>query len=268
MKMAKLGSVVLMLSFMAYQPVTVAASAKGLVAKKAAIIKSLHKKAKKALVNAAQDNSYADFMLAEGATRETLRPKIDKVSLNVQKKFKVAEMCLIDAKGPELARIVGNEIANDLSPDESGAVFFAPGFSQKPRTVYISPLYMSPDADKWVLAYVTPVLAGGETKAILHYEHGLDVYQNALKKGVKAGTVVLAVNKDGWVISDSRNDIAVAKNGEHEDEAHYFKKLAFGDVNSVIKTLNSGGQVSDDSGTYAGAAKKSGAWTIMVLNKG
>ncbi len=123
---------------------------KATVNKKASILKKMHKKASKALVNAAQDKSYVAFLQADKERRHEHKAQIDKVSLNVQKKFHVEEMCLIDAAGPELARIVGKEVADDLSPDESGADFFKPRFDTKVRKTYTSAGYMSPDADKWV----------------------------------------------------------------------------------------------------------------------
>ena len=238
----------------------------GLVAKKAAIVARLHKKAKKALVNAAQDKSYADFVGAEPSGRGQYQARIDKVSLNVQKKFAVEEMCLIDANGPELARIVGQEIANDLSPDESGAVFFKPGFDAKPKSVYVSPIYMSPDANMWVLAYVSPVVVGGNNKAILHYEHGLTVYQNALNKGVKNERLI-AVSADGYVISDSSSPIDTNKSGEKEDQADYFAPFSFGgkDLTGAMAALDSGESLDEGGKSYSGAYKKVGGWTLFAF---
>ena len=177
-----------------------------LVAKKAAILENMHKKAKKALVNSAQDRVFPNYFHAEHGHRHEAKAKIEQVTLAVQSNFQVEEMCLIDPSGPEITRIVGAVIAPDeeLSPDESGAVFFAPGFAKAPRQVHLSRPYITPDAHKWVLAYTTPVVVDDEKKAILHYEHGLDVFQNALNRGVKGGAYILAVSEDGYVISDSR----------------------------------------------------------------
>ncbi|MDH3451520.1 MAG: hypothetical protein OEN20_03810, partial [Gammaproteobacteria bacterium] len=148
-------TMVLSATLLAMSPVAAQAASTNAVAlaqKKAAIIGSLHKKAKKALVNAAQDKSFEAFLGASDEShRHAAKKRVDEVSLNVQSRFHVEEMCLIDASGPELARIVGNKIADDLSPDESEAIFFGPSFAQRPRTVFVSPLYMSPDAHKWVL---------------------------------------------------------------------------------------------------------------------
>ena len=241
-----------------------------LVAKKASILGKMHKKAEKALVNAAQDKAYSNFLTANDHDRPAAKSRLDKVSLHVQSKFHVEEMCLIDVNGPELARIVGQEVANDLSPDESGAVFFKPGFDKKPRTVYTSPLYMSPDANKWVLAYVTPVLADGDKKAILHYEHGLDAYQATLNKGL-SGTdeFIVAVTVDGWTVSDSRSAIAVEKKGDSEDMGDYFAKLQMGNDNlqDILGKLEAGKPVSDGNANYEGSYKQEGRWTLIAFKK-
>jgi len=259
-------SAALAVSLIVAAPAALAIDSKGLVAQKVAVITKLHKKASKALVNAAQDQGYIDYMASAKADRHEHQPRIDKVSLKVQEKFHVEEMCLIDANGPELARIVGKEVANDLSPDESGAVFFKPGFALKPKKAYISPVYMSPDANKWVLAYVTPVVVDGDNKAILHYEHGLEVYQTALNKGVK-DQWVLAVTSDGFIVSDSRKAIPVGKQGDNEDEANYFSKFSVDgkNLNQAKDALDKNSTLSIAGATYSGAYKQVEDWTIFAL---
>jgi hypothetical protein len=142
------------------------ASVEALVAKKSAIIEIMHSKARKALVTAAQDYRYREYFAAESADeRARLKAEIDRISQRVQAEFHVEEMCLIDPQGAEISRIVKNAIAYDLATNETQNVFFAPGFALRPRTVYVSPLYMSADADKWVLGYVTPIVVDNTTKA-------------------------------------------------------------------------------------------------------
>jgi len=196
------------------------------VTKKAATISTIHTKAKRALANAAQDHSFAAYYSAhDGEGRHGAKQRIEQVSLATQSRFHVEEMCLIDAAGPEIARIVGNAIApdSDLSPDESGASFFEPAFAEAPRHVHVASPYMSPDADKWVLAYATPVVVGDDKKAILHYEHGLDVYRDAVNSGLSGDDrFLLIVSEGGYVVSDSRADIAIRKRGDEEELSDYF----------------------------------------------
>ena len=133
------------------------AAVESLVAKKAAIVEMMHSKARKALVTAAQDDRYREYFVAGSADeRARLKAEIDRISLKVQAEFHVEEMCLIDHHGAEISRIVQNSIAYDLATNETQNVFFTPGFALQARTVYISPLYVSQDANRWVLGYATP----------------------------------------------------------------------------------------------------------------
>jgi hypothetical protein len=244
-----------------------------LVAKKVAIIELMHSKARKALVTAAQDARYRDYFTSTSeATRARLKGDIDTISLEVQSHFHVEEMCLIDPTGTEISRIVGNAIANDLDTGESDNVFFAPGFKLKPRTVYISPIYISSDADRWVQAYVTPIIVGEETKAILHYEHGLTAYQDALNKDFSGkDPFIVAVHPDGWVISDSRQSIATNKKGESENPADYFERFFWAGMSADQLKARLGGSgkgagtIDLDAQTYDIAYAAAEQWTLFVI---
>lgn len=241
------------------------------VVKKASILEKMHQKASKALVNAAQDEIFNKYFSAkDDAVHHQLKKDIDQISLNVQSNFNVEEMCLIDASGKELSRIVGKEIATELSADESGAAFFKPGLDRKVKTVHVAPPYMSADVNKWVVAYVTPILANNEKKAILHYEMGLDVYHAALAKELSGKEFfLLAVTADGWVVFDSRKTIAVAKQGEKSEAADYFSPFKFGGqgLAEVIKSLDGGTAITDDGVTYAGAYKTVENLTLLAFKK-
>ena len=241
-----------------------------MVEKKAAILKIIHKKAKKALVNSAQDQAFKDYFIEQDSSgQQQLKEKIDVISLNVQSKFHVEEMCLINPAGSEISRIVGKQIAYDLSNEEASASFFDPGFAQKPKTTYVSQIYMSPDADKWVLAYVTPVVVNNATTAILHYEHGLEVYQKALNKGFSGNeSFIVAVDEGGWIVSDSRNDIQIEKHGDHESEDQYFAHF---DLNGktladVVGAIDAGTILEGEAGArYTAAYKKVNDWVLIVF---
>ena len=246
------------------------------VLEKAATINLLHRKAKKALVTVAQDKSFGSYFSAHShAEQHEAKERIEKISLATQSKFAVEEMCLIDPQGSEITRIVGREIADDLSNEEASAVFFEPGFAQRPRKVHISPLYMSPDADKWVYAYVTPVVLDGDKKAILHYEHGLDVYQEALNKGLEGSSqFVVAVNTDGWTVFDSRKAVPVEKQGDSEDPASSFEQFEFAgmDVEQLrVSVQNGGGKnsgfVASEDGAYLVAFESIDHLTIFAFEK-
>lgn len=251
-----------------------------LVARKAAIIDLMHRKARKALVTAAQDRAYGDYFAHAHSPRErqTIKDRIDQISLHVQSRFHVEEMCLINPEGVEIPRIVGNRIAHDLSDQEASTIFFTPGFAQRPREVYVSPVYMSPDVDKWVVAYVTPVVSRSKKRAILHYEHDLTVYQMALNDDfddIRPGDAfIVAIDEDGWVISDSRRQISLLKRGDSEERADYFEQFRLGELTlAEVRSAVGGseragaGRLSNDAGTFEVAYKTAGRWTILVARR-
>jgi hypothetical protein len=240
-------------------------------AKKAAVLELLHGKAKKALVTAAQDTRFAEYFHAHApGERARRKPAIDRIALNVQRQFRVAEMCLIDAHGAEISRIVGDKVADDLDTDEKGAIFFAAGFALPQRKVHVSPIYLSGDANKWVLAYVTPIVLGDEKPAILHYEHDLAVYQRAVTKELSGDKIfVQAVSSDGWVVADSRKTIATAKRDAAERHADYFKQFQFNglDAAQLRQRLGESGAavIATPAGRYAVAYKPAENWTLFAF---
>jgi hypothetical protein len=246
-----------------------------LATRKAATIENLHRKAKRALVNAAQDRAFESYFHAnDKEARHAAKQRIETVTLATQRRFHVEEMCLIDPTGTEITRIVGNEIAPDadLSTEEAQAAFFKPGFAEQPRRVYITNPYMSPDADKWVLAYITPVMADGEKKAILHYEHGLGIYQDAVNKGVEdEGHFILMVSRGGFVVSDSRKPVAIGKQGESEEMADYFQQLSdvspkgLGEVYGRIGESRTGQATISDGGAEFGVAYSVAEGGLIVM---
>jgi len=250
-------------------------TAEALVAKKAAILELLHSKARKALVTAAQDAKYRDYFTSgSDSERARLKNHIDAISLEVQSHFHVEEMCLIDPAGAEISRIVGNAIAHDLDLGESDNVFFRPGFALRARTVYVSPIYISSDASKWVVAYVTPIVVAGETKAILHYEHSLAAYQAALNKGIGGDeSFIVAVHPDGWIISDSRAPIDIEAKGESEAPADYFAPFTWADMTADELKARLGGRASGSgviaigSETYDVAYRTVEQWMLIVVNQ-
>ncbi|MEO7223091.1 MAG: cache domain-containing protein [Devosia sp.] len=249
---------------------------RALVARKAAIIKTLHDKATLAIVQVAQDPAFPTYFeaahLGQHDHAHEAKARIDNISLATQAKFQVEEMCLIDINGAEVSRIVKNQIAYDLSLEEASAAFFAPSFARPPRSTYIAPLYMSPDVDRWVLAYTTPIELNGEKVAILHYEHGLDTYQDALsKEAPPANTFVIAVDSNGYVVSDTRRAIPIEKRGESDEPGDYFEPFAFGGMDlerlTAANAPSSVARVADKDGDYLVSYKTVADWTIVVGEK-
>ncbi len=206
-----------------------AAAMDALAERAAAAIGRLHANAQRALVTVAQDQAFANyFHTHDDGERHRFKTRIDEVSLATQDKFHVEEMCLIDPQGAEISRIVGDEIAHDLATDEADAPFFAPGFAAGHRQVYTSPIYLSPDADKWVVAYVTPVLVDGDKRSILHYEHAFTAYGDILQRLAANGEgEIMIVADTGHVIFDSQREIPTERVGDLEARDDYFEGFDF-----------------------------------------
>lgn len=242
----------------------------------AATVQQLHDNASRALVTAAQDEAFSTYFRAhddhDHHARDEVKSRIDRVSLSVQDRFHVEEMCLIDPSGVEISRIVGSEIAHDLAADEADAPFFAPGFDTEHRRTYTSPIYLSPDASKWVIAYVTPVLVDGHKRSILHYEHALTAYTGALRRQAETlGGNLIVVTDTGHVIFDSRHEIPMEEIDGREDLDDYFAAFDLGghDLASLRRALASTG--TEDVGRITGhgttldvAAQTVGQWTIVA----
>ncbi|MEO5373663.1 MAG: cache domain-containing protein [Alphaproteobacteria bacterium] len=241
-----------------------------LLARKAAIITNMHQKSSKGLVNFAQDQVFPAYFSAPADQRKDLKKRIDTTSQTMQATSKVEEMCLIDDKGQEISRIVGSAIAPDaeLSPDEANNSFFKPSFARDPKQVYITPIYLSPDAKKWVVAYVTPLAVNGAKVAVLHYEYSLAEFQQALAKDVSGSDLyVLAVDKDGYVLADSRAPVAIDGKGEKKELADYFTKLPAAAA-AVVKAEGEGkGEFADGGAKWRVAYKAVQDWAIAVVEK-
>jgi len=247
------------------------ASVDELLAKKVAVLRILHGKAKKALVNAAQDHTFERYFTSEHAHhRRELKDRIDRIALAVQDRSHTEEMCLIDPNGHEISRIVGDRIAHDLSQDEAAAPFFKPGFAHPPRSVLVSPIYLSVDAHKWVVAYVTPVIADGNKRAILHFERGLDVYQAFLTRDLAATDArLLAVDRRGYIVVDSARQLPVIERDDARELGDYFEIFAWNglDLAAATAMLERGGALTSADGTrWRGAHATVEDWTLLVLS--
>jgi hypothetical protein len=245
-----------------------------LVAKKAAVVDLLHTKAERAIVTAAQDETFRQYFDAKtNEERAALRDHIDHIALAVQSKFAVEEMCLIDETGTEISRVVRKKIAYDLSTQEASSNFFAPTFAEPPREVFLAPIYISPDVHRWVTAYATPVDVHGTKKAILHYEHGLDFYEDVLNAGIDptGARVLLTATSDGWIIFDSRKKISIEQVGESQDPKDYFQQLSVGGL-SLAQVKQAIGGSDQGSGTVKSvdgapldvAFKTLGDWILVA----
>lgn len=240
------------------------------VARKAAILGVLHRSASRALVTAAQDATFKKYLSGD----KSQKSKIDQIMLSVQRKFPIEEMCLIHEHGHEIARIFDRMIAPDaeLSQDETGAPFFAPTFAKPPREVHVSRVYMSPDAHEWVVAYATPIAHGADKPVILHFEQSLKRYRDQLGKGeTGSAEYVLAVDRDGWIVADSRGDASIERKGidpsQGSDPAGYFHRLSGPLASAIEHGKSKSGHLQAGDGSWSFAQQPVEDWTIVVVRK-
>jgi methyl-accepting chemotaxis protein len=118
----------------------------------------------------------------------------------------IGETCLIDRRGPEIARLVHGTPAKlaDLSPDESGAPFFRGTFVLAPGQVYQARPYRSPDTHEWVVSNSSPLPGFSRAPAIAHFEVSIESFRR--KAAQQAGLMDVQVldARTGAVVFDAQ----------------------------------------------------------------
>jgi len=167
-----------------------------------------------------------------------------------QNKFVVDETCLIDSTGQEHVRLVLSRVAydEDLSSEEEFAPFFEPSFEKNMGEVHHQFPYVSPDTERWVFAYTSPVvLDDGQKPAFFHFEMPVTVFQELVN--VDTGRMYV-VDPDGFIIADSDDSSianskysVTAKSVTDFDTIDYFPSISetspFPDFESVLEMTNS-----------------------------
>jgi hypothetical protein len=119
----------------------------------------------------------------------------------------IGEACFIDRTGPEIARMVRGVRATpkDLSPDESGAPFFAPTFALRHGQVYQARPYVSPDTKEWVISNSTLMpTADGSKPAIVHFEVTIESFRKVAASLANQFDITVVEARSGQVVLDSR----------------------------------------------------------------
>ncbi len=219
------------------------------------LIKKYNERNAKNLIEPAQKEVFRKYFTATTANKKKkLKAEIDEVSLVVQAKTKVDEMCLIDKKGQEISRIVFQEVApdSDLSAEEASAPFFNPSFSKKKQEAHIEKPYMSADSLRWVICYATPiVLKDGTKPGIYHYEMPLYSLQKKVNRDLKKNSdkYFILVNKDGYIMSDSRKRFNLFLDKSDKEmkapKSDYFPSLKEGSLGSIAKKIMSESEGSE-----------------------
>ena len=119
----------------------------------------------------------------------------------------IGEACFIDHTGPEIARMVRGKRATlkDLSPDESGAAFFAPTFALAHKQVYQARPYVSPDTNEWVISNSTLMpTTDGSKPAIVHFEVTIESFRKVAASLGSRFDIMVVDARTGQVVLDSR----------------------------------------------------------------
>src|SRR5918992_670640 len=92
----------------------------------------------------------------------------------------------------------------DLSPDESGAAFFAPTFALAHKEVHQARPYESPDTKEWVISNSTLMpTTDGSKPAIVHFEVTIESFRKVAANLGSQFDIVVIDAKTGQVVIDS-----------------------------------------------------------------
>jgi hypothetical protein len=207
--------------------------------KKASEIETLHARASEDLVFALKNpafvkyfelpetkagNVYKDGVLQFTDKQKEIKSELENWIYSFQSKFDVDETCIIDTTGQEHARLVLKQIEIDenLSPEEARAPFFDESFRKMRDEVHVQYPYVSPDTNRWVFAYTSPVVLGDNQKpAFYHFEMPLAIFQNLVS--TDSGRMYI-VDKNGYLVADSGFDFT--KQAVLETPEKYFPSFS------------------------------------------
>ena len=200
-------------------------------------------------------NVYENGVLQFTDKQREIKTKLEQHVFHFQNKFQVDETCIIDLSGQEHARLVLKRIEADenLSPEEASNSFFEPSFEKQRDQVHIQYPYLSPDTQRWVIAYTSPVVLGDETKpAIFHFEMPIGLFQDLVN--VDHGRMYV-VDPDGFIIADSEHQYPSANIPDNFED--YFPMIdtvfppVFADVMQEIQENEQGyTSYQEDDETY------------------
>jgi len=164
----------------------------------------------------ANNPAFQDFYQQPGSRAAKIRangPVLDKANQALgylEELFpdSIGEACFIDRAGPEIARMVRGIRATpkDLSPDESGAPFFAPTFALAHKQVYQARPYVSPDTKEWVISNSTLMpTTDGSKQAIVHFEVTIESFRKVAASLGSRFDITVVDAGTGQVVLDSRH---------------------------------------------------------------
>lgn len=242
-------------------------------------IRSLHERASEDLIFAMKNPLFVEyFELPESKAgnvydengvmqftekQNQIKSELEQWIYHFQNKFDVDETCIIDMSGQEHARLVLSSIESDenLSPDEKLSPFFEASFEKNLDEVHIEFPYLSPDTNRWVFAYTSPIVLGNEEKpAIYHFEMPISIFQDIVD--VNHGRMYV-IDPQGFLIADSESHYSSTNISEEFSE--YFPQVSkifpddtFAEIMQNVKTSDQGtiSYTGDGGDIYHGVYSK------------
>ena len=194
----------------------------------------------------AQNPAFQEFYAEPGTRVEKIRrggltlARVQQALLFVERLYpnSIGEVCLIDAGGAEIARVVDGRTApmDELSQNESQNPFFAPTFGLPSGEVYQARPYVSPDTHEWVVSNST-LLPWLGAPAIAHFELTVESFRRALAADGQNRIETFVVDgRSGGIVIDSakrqRIGAPLGRAADHRfasilgEEAHGLRTLA------------------------------------------
>ncbi|MFN3077806.1 MAG: hypothetical protein ABT940_13190, partial [Alphaproteobacteria bacterium] len=239
-----------------------------LVLRKAAVLENEHIRLSRRLVNFAQDRVFGHYMKAPPDLRNDAKAEMHAKSLGLQKDTAVYEMCFIDEHGHEVMRFIDGIPRYDLSTNEISNAFFGVGFKLDAKQVSPPQIYVSPDAQQWVVGYVTPIFFDERKIGLLHYEYKLSKFVEGMTFDFRHGSDEWAslVDDEGYIIWDTREPTRIA----HEQRSiggkkiDNFKKMSSVESAAIALGTEGEGKITENGVTWMVVYKPVLGWTVVV----
>jgi methyl-accepting chemotaxis protein len=219
--------------------------------------------ARKLVTLAAGDGALAPFFT--GADRS--RRPLEAVLTHIERLYPgaIGEACIIArGSGIEFARVVHGLAApaSELSPDESGAPFFAGAIRAPYRGTYQAKPYISGDTGQWVVSNVSPIRASGRLPAFLHFEVSVESFRQRAAARARDVRVEVVDRATGAVILDSLRPVpGTGKLGGG-------RRIAVGGTAGATTRIATIAGRTAAVRAVAGGAGNANRWAVVVTARG
>lgn len=218
----------------------------------AAVVSIVQKKARKSLVNTAQDRAFHRYFATDRATnRRILRFHFDLILETLRDLRQMQEIALVGEDGDYIAQVKEEVVKQRDFEDRTSVFFFDEALAGPVRQAYTSSVHQLVGTDHWVVSYATPIVHDAEPVALLYYDQGIDAFQRNLDllrrdDGIRR----LAVSSDGQIIWDSKGgaDISSGEGETYVGRDLPVLRLAGLPLSEVIDHVDRGVLIPDLSG--------------------